>query len=202
MPSKKRPANRKKPSKQPAAAKKKKKSAIALKKAAPKKPVAKKKPAAKKPAKKALAKKPAAKKAAPKKAAPKKVPAKKTARVKAVARVAKKKEPAVIVHRRDGAGHLDATYAKGLLDQSSPRERKDEAFVDGSHVEDDLAEEMGEDAVERATSGEDDAEDVANRETTEEHGGPFVVTTGGTEFADGTDESNPADAKREPFPKT
>ena len=35
-----------------------------------------------------------------------------------------------------------------------------------------------------------------------EVGGPFVVTTGGEEFAEGTDESNPEDAEAEPFPKT
>ena len=34
----------------------------------------------------------------------------------------------------------------------------------------------------------------------EERGGPFVETTGGTEFAEGTDASNPKGAKPEPFP--
>jgi hypothetical protein len=53
-----------------------------------------------------------------------------------------------------------------------------------------------------ATSGEDEGEDVANQDVPEELGGPFVVTDADTEFAQGTDASNPRGAKREPFPRT
>jgi hypothetical protein len=212
MPSKKRPAAKKKPSKKSATAKKKK-IAIAAKKSharvAPKesaKSAAKANaPKKKGPAKKAIAKKPVAKKAAAKKAVAKKVVAKKAAARKPAPKsaVTKKavKPPATPVHRRDGAGHLDPTYAQGLLAQSSPREKDPEAFVGGGEVKDDLAEEMGEEFVDTATTGEHEAQDVADEVTAEERGGPFVVTTGGTEFADGVDASNPATAEREPFPK-
>ena len=43
---------------------------------------------------------------------------------------------------------------------------------------------------------------VTGRVVDEETGGPFVETSGAIEFAEGTDASNPEDAKREPFPKT
>ena len=35
----------------------------------------------------------------------------------------------------------------------------------------------------------------------EELGGPFVETAASTEFAGGTDESNPEDASQEPLPR-
>jgi hypothetical protein len=202
MPSKKRPAAKKKPSKKSATAKKKK-IAIAAKKSharvAPKKS-AKSAAKASAPKKKGPAKKPVAKKAAAKKAVAKKAAARKPAPKSAVTKKAVK-PPATPVHRRDGAGHLDPTYAQGLLAQSSPREKDPEAFVGGGEVKDDLAEEMGEEFVDTATTGEHEAQDVADEVTAEERGGPFVVTTGGTEFADGVDASNPATAEREPFPK-
>jgi len=65
-----------------------------------------------------------------------------------------------------------------------------------------LAEKLGEEVIETATSGEDEAEDVFNQIVTEENGGPFLETSGGTEFAHGTDASNIAGATREPFPRT
>ena len=40
-----------------------------------------------------------------------------------------------------------------------------------------------------------------NSDVPEDRGGPFVVTTGGEEFADDVDESNPEGATREPFPR-
>jgi hypothetical protein len=77
----------------------------------------------------------------------------------------------------------------------------DKAFV-GSHSKDDLAEEIGESWVETATSGEDDSQQVYNQDVPEDDGGPFVPSTGGKEFAEGTDPSNPPGAEREPFPRT
>jgi len=42
--------------------------------------------------------------------------------------------------------------------------------------------------------------DSASEGANEERGGPFVQTSGSEEFAYDTDESNPIDATREPFP--
>lgn len=69
-----------------------------------------------------------------------------------------------------------------------------------AYANDDLAEEMGEEFVITATSGEQAAEDLRNEDVPEERGGPFVVTTGRTEFAYGSDPSNPKDAERAAFP--
>lgn len=65
---------------------------------------------------------------------------------------------------------------------------------------DDLAEELAEQFVLGATSGEQPAQDRLEADVPEEIGGPFVETTGPMEFADEADETNPADAEREPFP--
>ena len=56
--------------------------------------------------------------------------------------------------------------------------------------------------MESATSGEQAAEDMRDEEVPEESGGPFVETTANSEFAYGTDASNPEDAERAPFPTT
>ncbi|HEY2365445.1 MAG TPA: hypothetical protein VGH87_03625 [Polyangiaceae bacterium] len=151
---------------------------------------AKKKVAPKKvaPKKKAAAKKAAPKKAAPKKAAPKKAVAKKAAPTK--------------VKREDRAGHLNPTYAKQLRKQSGKSTKSDQTRPAFKVEDDDVAEDLGEEVVGKANSGEDEGEEVANAEYTEEVGGPFVVTTGGEEFAEGTDASNPEGADVEPFPKT
>jgi hypothetical protein len=193
------------------------------KKTARKRPVSKKASTGRAVAKRArtvAAKKPAAKKGAATKGARKKPALLKKPAVrkkptvskklaapgvhKAVSRVAAKATSSVRapVRRRDGSGHIEAKYAKELLEQSGERESSGRAFIDGSRTDDDLAEELGEEAVETMTSGEDEGEDVADQDTPEESGGPFVVTTAGTEFADGVDASNPPNAKREPFPTT
>ena len=65
-----------------------------------------------------------------------------------------------------------------------------------------LSSELGEEFVETVTSGEDEGNELRDERVTEELGGPFTVTTGGTEFADGVDPSNPRRATREPFPRT
>jgi hypothetical protein len=69
------------------------------------------------------------------------------------------------------------------------------------NVEDDLAESLAEEFVHSATSGENQAEDTLDQVVPEEIGGPFVETSADEEFADGTDESNPADAEAEPMPR-
>jgi hypothetical protein len=79
--------------------------------------------------------------------------------------------------------------------------RQEPAFLsDGAYAEDDLAEEMGEEFVMTATSGEQAAEDFRNQDVPEELGGPFVETSARTEFAYGADPSNPKDAEPAAFP--
>ena len=71
-----------------------------------------------------------------------------------------------------------------------------------AHAPDDLAEELAEEFLSSATSGEEAANDGHEQVVPEENGGPFVPSSGAAEFADGTDESNPTDAEAEPFPTT
>lgn len=79
--------------------------------------------------------------------------------------------------------------------------RPDPAFLlDQKFADDDLAEELGEEFLLSATSGEQAAQDVRNEDFLEEIGGPFVVTSARTEFGYGTDPSNPEDAEPEAFP--
>jgi hypothetical protein len=106
------------------------------------------------------------------------------------------------VFRRERAGHLDPKYARDLLAQSGGRQDEGRDFLEGSRSRDDLAEGLGKEFVEEVTSGENEGADLQDREVPEERGGPFVVTTGATEFASGTDASNPKGSKREPFPRT
>jgi hypothetical protein len=213
---KKKLAKKKAPAKKTSAAKKAAPKKAAPKKAAPKKAAPKKaapkKAAPRKPAPKAKAK-PAPKakaKPAPKAKAKPAPKAKVVAKPRMVAkpkRVAKPKaeKPAAKapISRRDGAGHLDPTYEANLMAMSHKKDRggPELAFVGGRHT-DDLAESMGEQVVEQATSGEYDGEDVLDQEVTEEQGGPFVESTGGREYGHDVDASNPKDAEREPFPKT
>jgi hypothetical protein len=110
--------------------------------------------------------------------------------------------------RRDATGHLDPKYARELLAKARETRNDDHtpesthAFLRGPKTSDTLAEELGEAFVEAATSGEDAEPNRHERLTTEEMGGPFIVTSGQEEFAAGTDESNIAEATREPLPKT
>ena len=187
---KKKPAARAK--KQAPVAAKKKAAVAAKKKSAV---AAKKKPAV------AAKKKPAvAAKGIPSKSARPKAPAAKE-RVAPAAPAPK----AIPVHRRDGAGHLDAGYAATLREKSREGRVRDddEAFIGRSgHSKDNLAEAMGETWVATATSGEDENEEVFSQSVPEDEGGPFVTSTAGQEFAEGTDASNPMRSKREPFPTT
>ena len=82
------------------------------------------------------------------------------------------------------------------------RDGDDAAFLRRARSRDDLAEELGEEAVGAMTSGEDQGEDHLDQIVDEEDGAPFVETSGEEEFAAGTDASNPEDATREPFPTT
>lgn len=64
--------------------------------------------------------------------------------------------------------------------------------------QDPLAEMLGEDYVQTATSGESSYADVADAVTTEELGGPFLESTSAEEIAE--DEPETPDGTREPFP--
>lgn len=112
------------------------------------------------------------------------------------------------IKRRDATGHIDPRYARDLLRKA--RETHNDAadassthaFIDGHHSDDELAEELGEAFIEAATSGEESEPNRHERITEAENGGPFVETAAGEEFASGTDESNIAEATREPLPRT
>jgi hypothetical protein len=169
-----------KPKRKPAAKPKRKVAAKAKRKVAAKpkrKPVAKPRP-------KAIAK--------PKPATP------------AAKSKASKPRPAAAAPRRDATGHLAPKYAAELHARSEESREPTDApsFVKGSKSQDPLAEELGESFVKTAISGEDTEEDTLNEVVPEESGGPFVESSGGTEFASGTDASNPASTDREPFPTT
>jgi hypothetical protein len=183
----------------------------AAKPAAKKKPVAKAKPAKAKLAKAKPAKAKPAKaklaKAKPVKAKLAKAKPAKATLAKAIPAKAKPAKAALAkakpaVRRRENGGRIEKTYGRELLARGGPREKEGSAFVGGPRATDDLAQELGEEFVETVTSGEDEGEDVLNQEVPEERGGPFIVTTAGTEFADGVDESNPKGTKPEPFPRT
>ena len=102
----------------------------------------------------------------------------------------------------DNAGHLDSDRAEHLLALGGTNGKDGIAFVTGSASQDDLAEELAEEAVMAMTTGSDQLGDHLNRDVDEDWGGPFVVTSANKEFALGTDESNIEEATREPFPIT
>jgi hypothetical protein len=88
----------------------------------------------------------------------------------------------------------------GARERPPSRPEQRPAFIaDARRASDELAEELGEGFVLGVTSGED-TEELYERERPEEEGGPFVETSGKTEFAYGTDESNPEDAEPAPWP--
>jgi hypothetical protein len=178
-----------------------KKSKASVKRAAKPRAAARPKVAAKRaarPAKRKAATKAAPRKAAAKKAAPRKAVAAKKGR--AAARKAPVRGTAV--RRRDRAGHIDPKYARELIEKSEGREPSPESFLERPRSRDDLAEQLGEEFVEETTGGEHQGEDVLDQEVPEEVGGPFVESSAGTEFARGTDPSNPKSATKEPFPRT
>lgn len=117
-------------------------------------------------------------------------------------------KPTQPVKRRDATGHLDPHYERDLLAKARASRNSDgdeealHAFISGSSSSEELSEELGEAYLESATSGGQSEPDRRERVTPDELGGPFVVTSARREFADGTDESNIAEATREPLPRT
>ncbi len=161
-----------------------------------------KKPVARASAKKSTAKRGAAKKSTAKKASAKK-PVAKTASAKKLvakrpAKAASPKNGKPVVKRRDGTGHLDPAYEADLRARIEAEPKDDDRAFGG----DALGNELGEEFVETVTSGEDEGTEIRDQNVTEELGGPFTVTSAGTEFAGDVDESNPEEATREPFPRT
>src|SRR5579863_4839116 len=99
----------------------------------------------------------------------------------------KSKAPVTKIRRRDASGHLDANYAAGLraISRESGWPMDALAFLKGPRSTDSLAEELGEEFVRGALSGGDELQDDRDLFVTEETGGPFVITSGTTEFAYG-----------------
>lgn len=106
-----------------------------------------------------------------------------------------------VAKRRDATGHLDAEYERRVLSTAHRRD-EDAAFLSGFRTGEPLAEELGEAFLESATSGEESEPERRERILPEESGGPFVRTRASQEFAYDVDESNIAEATREPLPKT
>lgn len=63
-----------------------------------------------------------------------------------------------------------------------------------------LAEGLGQEYVKAATSGQDSTLEDMNAVTSEELGGPYLVTPASTEFADGTDKTNPTESEPAALP--
>jgi hypothetical protein len=134
-----------------------------------------------------------------KKVAAKKKPAAK----KLVAKKATSTKSATAMKRRDATGHLDPKYAADLRARTRERATDDNrAFLGKKGKGDALSRELGKEFVETVTSGEDEGNEVRDQRVTEELGGPFTVSTGGAEYANDVDGSNPRGATREPFPRT
>lgn len=103
--------------------------------------------------------------------------------------------------RRDATGHWDADYERRVR-RARPQRDDGLAFLSGVRTPEPLAEELGEAFLESATSGEESEPERRERILPEEEGGPFVRTRASQEFAYDFDESNIAEATREPLPKT
>lgn len=67
-------------------------------------------------------------------------------------------------------------------------------------VDDDLAKKLACDFLGCAVSAHDEVESTNDEVVPEELGGPFVTTSGKTEFGKSEDPSNPVDAEVVPFP--
>ena len=77
--------------------------------------------------------------------------------------------PPAPMQRRDGGGHLNPAYADELRELGRDRSAPDaRPFFNQSYTEDAFAEQLGEHAVEAATSGEDHALGGADDDNTPE----------------------------------
>lgn len=96
--------------------------------------------------------------------------------------------------------HHEKLVEQARLSRSTRRD--DVAFISRRRTTEDIGEELGEAFVNAATSGQGAELERLDRVTEDELGGPFVPSSDGLEFAPGTDESNIAEATREPLPRT
>src|ERR1041384_575946 len=71
-----------------------------------------------------------------------------------------------------------------------------------ARVADDLAEELAEEFLASATTGQEQGEEALDQFVEEEIGGPFVTTASTKEFAYGFDESNIPGTPPEAYPTT
>ena len=121
------------------------------------------------------------------------------------------KKPSVAVKvpasAKGGGGQKHARASKQIRHRAAVDETRERASESPNALSietpdgvDELGEELGETFVEGVTGSDDAAMEHRADGTQEDDGGPFVVTTGATEFAHGTDGSNPADAEREALP--
>jgi hypothetical protein len=104
---------------------------------------------------------------------------------------------------QDQGSREQQTRALLALDPDESRFGQSEAsfhLEDSSEGVDGLREELGEAYVENATGADDAAMEHREVTTIEELGGPFVITSARTEFADGVDASNPLSAEPAPLP--
>jgi hypothetical protein len=104
--------------------------------------------------------------------------------------------------RRDATGHDGAENERKRRPKWRSPHDYDLGFLSGFRTGEPLAEELGEAFLESATSGEESEPERRERVFVEEEGGPFVRTRASQEFAYDFDESNIAEATREPLPKT
>jgi hypothetical protein len=108
------------------------------------------------------------------------------------------------ISRRDGAGHLNPEYEAHLLALGrASKTGESAAFVDGGLADSDsYATELALEYIESATGAQSEGQEMLDRQTPEEDGGPFVETSAHTEFATDSDAPNIEGATREPFPTT
>jgi hypothetical protein len=111
------------------------------------------------------------------------------------------KQPAAAGSTNGNRKPIRAWNEVEIDEQRETAGRPEPAFIPEPELaKDDLAEELGEEFVLTATSGEQAAEDIRNEDVPEELGGPFIETSARTEFGYGTDASNPEDAEPAAFP--
>jgi len=101
------------------------------------------------------------------------------------------REDVVARKRKDGSGKAAGVRTQRESPEPDREREEPETLIPGAE-KDDLAEELGEESVEAATSGQTPAEENLNEEVPEETGGPFVERGGDTVYGYGTDRRDPS----------
>jgi hypothetical protein len=123
------------------------------------------------------------------------------AKAKARAKARPAKRPAVAASaERKRLLREQRALERDVENESLPSALPESAEYIPEATEDSLAEELGEAAVQSATSGDQAIEAIRDEDVSEEVGGPFVPSSARQEFAQGTDDSNPEDAEPADFP--